>query len=339
MEISPADFVSLSENLPVLDVRSPGEYDKGNVPGAVSFPLFTNTERAEIGTMYKRVGRQPAFERGLELVGPKIKEMVVRAQQLAVEGKVLVHCWRGGMRSQSVAQLLTMSGLEVKLLKGGYKAFRNWVLEKLAEPWEFRVLGGMTGSGKTRILHAIRDQGAVIVDLEALADHRGSAFGHLSTTSIVTQQQFENQLAIFLHRLPPDQPVWVEDESPRIGKVVVPHFFHQRMLAAPLYLIEVDRKIRIQFLKEEYGTYPKSEIRDSIDRLSRQLGGLRHRRCLEFLDSDDIEPMVDLLLDYYDKFYRHSLKGRHTAATLPVHHLDFDLIARELLNFSSKTVN
>ncbi|WP_416670847.1 tRNA 2-selenouridine(34) synthase MnmH [Egbenema bharatensis] len=163
----------------ILDVRSPAEYEQGHIPGAVSFPLFSNEERAIVGTCYKQQGREQAIELGFEIAGPKCAEFVRRAKGLAPDRLVRVHCWRGGMRSEAIAWILKMAGLRVSVLEGGYKSFRRWVLSCFDQPKPILILGGMTGAGKTVILQELAVRGAQVLDLEALANHRGSSYGNL----------------------------------------------------------------------------------------------------------------------------------------------------------------
>ena len=309
MKISASEFVESAQNIPVLDVRSPGEFEKGHFPGALSFPLFSNYERAEIGTMYKQVGQQEAMERGFEVVGPKIKDMVVQAKAAAVDGKLLVHCWRGGMRSESVANLLNLTGLQVRSLQGGYKAFRNWVLSKLDETYDLRVIGGMTGSNKTGILKALKDAGEATVDLESIAQHKGSSFGALGVEGKTTQAQFENELAVALH-FEADQMIWVEDESRKIGSITLPRGLWEQMISAPFYFINAPRRERITHLVQDYGSYPQELLLAAILRIKNRLGGLRTSHALQFLAEKDAESLVDLLLEYYDKAYLRSMEKR-----------------------------
>ena len=168
-------FIERSHRVLVLDVRTPGEFAQGYLPGAHHLPLFSNEERAEIGTLYKQAGREAAMLRGFDLVGPKLRRMVEAAQALVVGDEVLVHCWRGGMRSESVAWLLAFAGYRVGTLRGGYKAFRRYVLEAFAQPRAVRLLGGMTGAGKTDVLHTLAGRGEQVIDLEALPKGRSSA--------------------------------------------------------------------------------------------------------------------------------------------------------------------
>jgi len=211
--ISIEDFLPRRHEVLLLDVRTPGEYAQGHIPGAVSFPLFTNEERAEVGTLYKQESPQVAMERGLELVGPKMAGFVRRARELAGGRDVIVHCWRGGKRSGSMGWLLSTAGMRVQTLEGGYKAWRRYILERLENPpWRFIILSGKTGSGKTDILQELKSLGAQVVDLEALACHRGSAFGALGQPEQPSAEHFANRLFDALSQLDPgccNLPSWL----------------------------------------------------------------------------------------------------------------------------------
>ncbi|MEY2794218.1 MAG: hypothetical protein RJA76_2210, partial [Bacteroidota bacterium] len=180
--------------VPILDVRSPGEFKRAHIPNALSLPLFTDEEREKVGICYKHQGKEKAVELGLEFVGPKLVNFVKYAKKVAFEGEILVHCWRGGMRSASMAWLLETAGLKVFLLEGGYKSYRNFVLKIQSEPLPLRVLGGKTGSGKTELLREMKNAGFQVIDLEDLAKHRGSAFGHFGLEEQPSSEHFENLL-------------------------------------------------------------------------------------------------------------------------------------------------
>ncbi|RYD95740.1 MAG: tRNA 2-selenouridine(34) synthase MnmH, partial [Sphingobacteriales bacterium] len=173
------DFLRLSEGALLYDVRSPGEYTHAQLPGAVSLPLFDNEERAQVGTAYKQVSREHAIRLGLDAFGPKMRGMVETVEKAAKKAgldhhaPVYLYCWRGGMRSGAVAWLLDLYGFEVHVLDGGYKAFRNWVLERFTRSYPIRVLGGYTGTGKTELLLQLRKEGETVIDLEGLACHKG----------------------------------------------------------------------------------------------------------------------------------------------------------------------
>jgi tRNA 2-selenouridine synthase len=292
----------------LLDVRSPGEYTQGHVPGAVSFALFSDAERAAVGTCYKQKGPQQALELGLEFVGPKMAGFVRTARQLAPDRKVTVHCWRGGKRSQSIGWLLRQAGFEVSVLSGGYKQYRRYVLDCFSNvKHKLIVVGGSTGTGKTRILHAMRDAGAQILDLEALAHHKGSAFGFIGEQPQPTVEQFENNLCAALSALDLSQPVWLENESRSIGRVFIPDAFWKYMKEAPLLNVEIPHEARIANLVQDYTVGDKAALQIAFGRIETKLGGLRHKQALEALERNDFATAADIALAYYDKTYQHCL--------------------------------
>jgi tRNA 2-selenouridine synthase len=299
---------------PILDVRAPAEYAQGHIPGAISLPLFTDAERARIGTMYKQVSPDKAVLLGLDFFGPKLRTLAEQARQLAPGQEVRLHCWRGGMRSGAVQWLLELAGLKVNLLDKGYKDYRQWVLAELAAPRQLRVLGGATGSGKTAVLHALAAQGQPVLDLEQLAHHQGSAFGGLGQPPQPTQEQFENDLAAALAALPTQgQLIWVEDESRSIGSVHLPAGLYEQMQAAPLLVLDVPRAARVAYLAADYGRYDAGALAAAVLKLRKRLGGLVTREALGAIAEDDISRMVELVLGYYDKTYAYGLEGRKAA--------------------------
>ena len=176
------EFLKLAETHPVFDVRSPGEYNHAHIPGAKSLPLFTDEERKEVGTAYKQISREQAIKIGLDYFGPKMRKMVEEVEavsQLVTRDSklILIYCWRGGMRSGAVSWLLDTYGFKVCTLIGGYKKFRNYVLDTFKKPYHFNIIGGFTGSGKTELLKTLKERGEKVIDLEAIANHKGSAFG------------------------------------------------------------------------------------------------------------------------------------------------------------------
>lgn len=295
---------------PILDVRSPGEYAQGHLPNAVSLPLFSDVERAQVGTCYKQQGKETAIELGLELVGPKMAGLVKQAKALAPERQVRVHCWRGGMRSSSVGWLLTTGGLDVSLLTGGYKAFRQWVRTTLATPRSVIVVGGMTGTGKTDILHGLRDLGEQVLDLEGLANHRGSSYGSLMLPPQPSTEQFENLIAQQWAGFSPQQPVWIEAESRRVGTCCVPNEIMDQMEAAKTLEVIRSEAERLTLLVDVYGEANPDELVAATERLHKRLGGLRTQTAVQHIKSGELAAAATIILTYYDRAYRHDLVRR-----------------------------
>ncbi len=305
-------FIERSRRVPVLDVRTPGEFAQGHLPGAHNLPLFSNEERAEIGTLYKQAGRKAAMLRGFDLVGPKLRRMVEAAQAFVVGDEVLVHCWRGGMRSESVAWLLAFAGYRVGTLRGGYKAFRRYVLEAFAQPRAVRLLGGMTGAGKTDVLHTLAGRGEQVIDLEALACHKGSVFGHLGEPAQPSQEQFENELAMQWRVLDASRPVWIEDESRRIGRLLVPGGLWAQMQQAEVFVLDVPFEVRVERLVRAYGRYDTARLVEAIGAIGKRLGSLRAKQARQAVSDGALYDACRRLLAYYDKAYRYHLEQRDT---------------------------
>lgn len=294
----------------ILDVRSPGEYTQGHIPGAVNFPLFNNDERALVGTCYKQKGKDEAVELGLAIVGPKLANFVARAKVLAPDRQVRIHCWRGGMRSASVGWLLETAGFNVALLIGGYKGFRRWALSLFSVPQKIIILGGMTGSGKTEILSALGNIGEQVLDLEALANHRGSSFGALGQLPQPTNEQFGNAIAMEWAKFDRSQLLWVEAESKRIGMCRIPQEIFEQMEKAKVIEISRSRQERVAFLVEIYGEADINDLIAATERISRRLGGARAQKAINFLKEGNLAAASDLILHYYDKTYTYDLEKR-----------------------------
>jgi tRNA 2-selenouridine synthase len=314
---------ALSGSLPILDVRSPGEFAAGHVPGAASLPLFSDAERAAVGTCYAREGNQAAVRLGLDFVGPKLGGFVDRAREILAawrgagdggaaapaEGPDLViHCWRGGMRSASMAWLLETAGLKPAVLAGGYRAWRAWARTAFGGTRPLLVVGGLTGSGKTELLHTLARRGLAVLDLEGLAKHRGSAFGDLLLPPQPSQEQFENDLAAVL--LDGEGPLWVEDESFNLGRLRLPAEFVTRLGAAPIWVVEVSMESRVQRLMAEYAAAPRSALIAALARIKKRLGAERHAAALAALEAGDMATVARHCLHYYDKAYAKALADR-----------------------------
>jgi tRNA 2-selenouridine synthase len=263
-----------------------------------------------IGTLYKQQGKQPAVLKGLEIVGPKLHEYVNEAIKINKTGTFLVHCWRGGMRSSSMAWFLETYGFNCVLLKGGYKSYRNYVLESFNVKKNIVVLGGRTGTGKTKILHELDKLGEQIIDLEKLAHHKGSSFGSLGEVPQPTQEQFENNLSFCLSKTDPGKNCWIENESRKVGRIIIPGGLWEQMLIARIAVIGLPVSERINFLVSEYGKFSKEELITSTERIGRHLGGQHVKAAVEALQNDDHKTAFEICLVYYDKTYGYGLSKR-----------------------------
>jgi tRNA 2-selenouridine synthase len=308
--------------LPVVDVRSPAEYAKGHIPNAVNIPIFSDEERAMVGTAYKQVSRERAIEIGMEFVQPKLQRFIDDTLRIAPNKAVVVHCWRGGMRSQSFAQHLLDNGFEqVYVIEKGYKAYRTQVLNGFNNDAQLVVIGGFTGSAKTDLLKHIKNSGdQQVIDLECLANHRGSAFGGIDQGPQPTTEQFENNLFWEWKDLDLDQPIWIEDESRAIGSVVIPQGLFENMRTCRLYFLDIPLQERAKHLVKDYGGADKAALEDSIIRISSRLGGLTTRRALDYLEQGDMYEVAKIMLVYYDKYYSKGVANRdpERVTTIPL---------------------
>ena len=304
-------FLQLAEFHPVIDVRSPLEFESGHIPGALNIPLFDNEERAVVGTKYKKEGRVPAIVEGLKRVGPAMYMKLGQALSNAGSGKLLVHCWRGGMRSEAMAWLFSLGDIGSVVLEGGYKAYRHHVMNGLATERKMIILGGMTGSSKTHILSLLKGKGLQVIDLEGIANHKGSAFGALGQPPQPSSEQFTNNLFNELRRLDPGQPVWLEDESRNIGTVFMPEAFYLNMQKSKTIVLKMDIETRLPRLLAEYSVYPAESLRASVMKISRRLGGDNTKDAIEAIESGNIARAIVISLRYYDKAYQYSLKRKN----------------------------
>lgn len=316
-------FTNQLGHAPLLDVRSPLEYSHAHIPGAFSLPLFNDEQRKVIGIAYKHKGRQNAVDLGLGFFSKRMQELHAEVQciiQIWEEKNgcpctsLLIHCWRGGMRSNAVAWLLSLYGYKVHVLKGGYKSFRRWVNEQLNQPYNFKILGGYTGSGKTEVLQQMKMEGQNVIDLESLAQHKGSAFGHLGQSAQPSQEMFENRLAVELFQIKKHSgfstEIWMEDESRNIGRVGFNISFWEQMRKGSLYFLEIPFEKRLDYILKFYGTFERELIIESVTRLKKKLGGLDTKNAIKYLNEGDSRSCFALLLKYYDKAYLKALNKR-----------------------------
>ncbi|MFN8319716.1 MAG: tRNA 2-selenouridine(34) synthase MnmH [Saprospiraceae bacterium] len=300
----------------IIDVRSPGEYNHAHIPGAKNLPLFSDEERAVVGTLYKQKSKEDAIKAGLGFYGPKMQDMIstveswlnekkpIDAAEKFIPGRytLLVHCWRGGMRSGGVAWLLDLYGFDVYVLEGGYKAYRNRVLACFEKPWPFFVLAGNTGAGKTKVLHELEKRGEAVIDLEGIAHHKGSAFGNIGMPEQPGQEMFENLLAneLYIRR---NQPIWIEDESIRIGHVNLPKSLWVWMGKCHHFMLDIPFEKRLEYTVAEYGKLPVEKMVNAIIRIKKRLGGLETKNAINALIEGQVHESFAILLKYYDKWY------------------------------------
>jgi len=342
-------FLPLAKDHLVLDVRSPGEYLHAHIPGAVSLPLFSDEERKVVGTAYKQQSKQDAIKIGLDYFGVKMRSMVEEVEKYAAGfyketkktntpvppsgggGGILVHCWRGGMRSAGVAWLLDLYGFKVYTLIGGYKAYRKWVLAQFEKEYAFKIIGGYTGSGKTQVLKEIEKAGQPVIDLEALAHHKGSAFGALGEAPQPKQEMFENLLAGKLADVgsslavesisltmnhEPSTCIWLEDESQRIGNLQLPMPLWYTMRKNPVFFLDIPFEERLDYITNEYGRFTTENLVNAIIRIQKRLGGLETKNAINYLLEKDHKACFRILLGYYDKLYHKALQNRENLPAL-----------------------
>jgi tRNA 2-selenouridine synthase len=332
--IEPNELLNHLDSNPLIDVRTPAEFASGHIPGAINIPLFSNEERAEVGTLYKQVSRNDAMLRALDIVGPKMSGFVKLASDLKYKDHLVVHCWRGGMRSSSFAWLLNTAGIPAVTVNGGYKGFRRYSASFLNQEWKFKVITACTGSGKTELLWSIKDSGEQVVDLEALAHHKGSVFGGLGHAPQPTTEQFENNLFWSMKDFDISKTVWLEDESMCIGHVFIPHGFYNRMHFSPLVKVGISLEERVARLVKEYAQFGNEELAHAISKITKRLGGDNSKNALEALEKSDYAEVTRILLWYYDKAYNKSIEERRDLIEYDKYFDSFnsDVIARDLLS-------
>ncbi len=331
------DFLDLTEEIPLVDVRTPAEFAHGHIPGAFNIPLFSDEERVLVGTTYKQVGREQAILLGFDLTGPKWSDFIRQALLIAPDKKIAVHCWRGGMRSGAMAWALNLYGFEVFLIEGGYKSYRRWTHRLFAQRRSVRILGGMTGSGKTKLLHELRKMGEQVIDLEDLARHQGSSYGTMNSMIQPTQEQFENNLAEQLKDLNLSRPTWIEDENLNIGKLSIPRSFWEQMKNAALINLEIALDQRVRELVLDYGGLDKDFLVTCTERIRKRLGPVQTTQAVAAIRENRMADFIRLVLVYYDKTYRSSLQKRDASQifTIELSGGDKSENAKRILNFAS----
>jgi len=306
----------------LIDVRSPDEYYKGHMPNSINIPIFNNEERSIIGKKYKLSGREIAVREGFKIIENKIDKLIKKFFSIKEEFlistrenfssvlKIKIYCARGGMRSQSMFWLLEKFNYPCVTLNGGYKTYRNWVLSSFKDKQKLIVIGGKTGTRKTKILTKLKSLNYQILDFESLANHRGSSFGGLGMIEQPTNEQYENLLSEDLDQFNKLKYIFVEAESPNIGKNRIPHELYKQMRNSKRIEIVRDDKIRIDELVNTYSKYDKSDLKESVLRISKRLGPQRTKSAIESIDNEDWENVCKSVLNYYDRCYEYELKDK-----------------------------
>ena len=307
----------------LVDVRTPAEFAETTIPGAVNVPIFSDDERAKIGTLYKNEGKTVARKLGIELVAPRIPQLLeqIETARQGCKGPVIVFCWRGGMRSLAITSFLNLAGIHARQLVGGHKAFRRHVCAYFEQQqWPpVYVVRGLTGVGKTRVLHELQQQDYPVIDLEGLANHRGSAFGALGLQPQPSQKMFDSLLWDRLDRLRDADYLVTEGESLHIGRVQVPKGFHRAMQVEKSIWLNASLEFRTQII---LGDYPAlDQLREQFEKpilaLKERLGKQVVADLLTLLQQSQWEALVrELMIRYYDPLYLH---------TLPEQRLEIDL--------------
>jgi tRNA 2-selenouridine synthase len=314
-------FAQAKEDSVIIDARSPKEFAQGHIPNAINVPLLNNEHRHLVGCCYKEQGQEAAIALGYELVTPLFPDIQQQALRNAPAKKVYLHCWRGGLRSKITAGLLAQVGIEVIILQGGYKAWRNALLQEFTTARKGCVVSGLTGTGKTDILQVLEAQERGVVNLEELAHHKGSAFGGLRMPDQPTQEQFENLLGLALKKIGPlHAPIIVESESRMIGKIRIPDPFFNLMWSWPRILIQRDLESRIQYIENLYSLCHNDELSEKTTQLSKRMGSEQVQEALIFLQSGNRKEWIRLLLRYYDKSYSHHASLIKTPILLEIEH-------------------
>lgn len=332
------EFLKLRKSLPAVDVRSQNEFMEGHIPGTLNIPILNDQERVAVGTDYKQKGQLAAIKTGFRLVGPRIIDIITDAEKVAAGKELLVNCWRGGMRSANFCHFAGMAKIKTHQLSGGYKIYRNEALLSFKQDFKLLIIGGFTGSGKSEILNALARKGEQIIDLEKLANHKGSVFGGLMMPPQPTTEQFQNYLFEEVLKLNLTRRIWIEDESITIGRNVIPDPFWQKMRASPIVEMEVDKGVRINRLVNEYGIADQMQFLDAMSGIVKKLGGQHFQAAKESLLKNDMASVIDILLTYYDKAYGMGLSKKEMRIKFkaPWNGKDADTFASQLISQVSK---
>jgi len=331
------DFRNLAS--PIVDVRSPSEFCQGHLPGAINIPLFSDIEREIIGKSYKKESRLKAILNGLKATLPKTRKILEIIFQTAIKKEgvnksLRIYCWRGGMRSNAFAWLARTIGIKTYILKGGYKSYRKWVLYQFEADLPIRLIGGKTGTRKTDLLNFINKENIYVIDLEGIANHRGSSFGSLGMEKQPSTQQFENILAESLsnfHKSNANE-IWLEAESSNLGKCRIPNKLYSNMKKAPVLEIIKTKHERVKNLVEVYSQNSQTELKDAVNKISNRLGPQRTTEALISIEKKEWSKACEAMLDYYDKCYEYELKKAKNINSINLSGLNLESSLNKILN-------
>ncbi|MBA2423535.1 MAG: tRNA 2-selenouridine(34) synthase MnmH [Chitinophagales bacterium] len=309
-KLDASSFIDTAAGHPVIDVRSPGEFQHGHIPGAINLPLFSDQERAAIGTLYKNAGREKAMMLGLTFYGDNMRRIISSLPKHTDDKQLFIHCWRGGMRSGVVSWMLDLFGYKVFMLNKGYQSFRRLVLDSFLQIKNIVILGGKTGSAKTDVIRELKKLNEQSIDLEFLAHHKGSAFGNLGESPQPSQEQFENDLFMEFLKMNTEIPIWLEDESQRIGSVNIPKTLWEQMRAARVIYLDIPEEKRLQYIIDNYGNFSREKLKAATLRIQKRLGGLDTTNVINHIERGEIEKAFITLLRYYDRWYEKGIDNR-----------------------------
>ncbi len=341
-DINITELLGLTD-VALVDTRSEGEYNADTIPGSVNIPLLSNEERKRVGICYKNEGPEPAKRLGLEIVSPKLIWMVNAYDQIVNNRKLVVFCWRGGLRSKFTASLLSAMGFDAYRLIGGYKAYRRYVYNYLncdVLPHRAIVLYGLTGVGKTTVIRSLMKKGIPAVDLEGIAKHRGSVFGKIGLPPSPTQKKFESMIVDSLARCEDKGYFIIECESRRIGNLIVPDSVMNSMKFAHRILMYAPLEVRVRRILREYdvGAGNIAALQESVCHLKKKLGGAKVKELVTGLADGKVEEVFRYLIErYYDSLYGYPSEASEEY-TLCVDSTDLNEAVDKIYNFV-KTVN
>ena len=328
---------------PLIDVRSPGEYYKGNMPNSINIPLFNDEERSIIGKIYKKSGREKAVSQGLKFLEKNIDGLIKNLLEVInsykkqnnidmVNSIFRIYCSRGGMRSLSISWLLEKFDIKTITLKGGYKNYRKWTLDSFKKKWNIIIIGGKTGTGKTKLLNLLEKNYYQTIDLEGLACHRGSTFGGLGMKEQPSNEQFENLIAEKLRDFNKNNHIFVEAESSNIGKCKIPYEFFNLMKMAKRFEIIRSESNRLNELVNTYSIFDEKDLNDAVLRIKKRLGPQRTKSAIKSIKDKDWEAVCKSVLEYYDKCYEYEKVGKINIKTIDLTDIFDDENILKLIN-------